>query len=197
MQRSHRRPRESESPAPDRPHLATAPAIDRPSQHAAELFEPVAFEFAPPLSSETMPAMEVAATDRSTRADPRVGPADSSDEDDQLDVAIPLSHWTEPAASQLKNAEAFDVYWSAGNGDESAAVAPMRATPSRLESPARADEPAPTVYTLPAPLKPRHVVFMLLAVVAVVVAVSVTVAILVERQFTPRAAAPTSTEAGR
>ena len=68
----------------------------------------------------------------------------------------------------------------------------LRATPSRFESPARADEPATTVYTLPAPLKPRHVVFMLLAVVAVVVAVSVTVAILVERQFTPRAAAPTA-----
>ena len=46
--------------------------------------------------------------------------ADSSETDDQLDVAIPLSHWTEPAVSQLKNAEVSSAHWSTGNGDGSA-----------------------------------------------------------------------------
>jgi len=141
--------------------------------------------------------MEAPTADRPLRGDPRVGRVDSSDTDDQLDVAIPLSHWTEPVASQLKNAEASDIRWSFGSGDGSALAAPTRTASLRFESPARADEPAKAVYTLPAPLNARYVVLVLLAVVAVMVAVSASVAILVERHFTPHAAAPTSNEASR
>ena len=180
-----------QSPAPDAKQLATVPAIERPPQQAAESFEPVAF------ASDAMPAVEAPTTDRPLRGDPRVGRVDSSDTDDQLDVAIPLSHWTEPVASQLKNAEASDIRWSFGNGDGSALAAPTRTASLRFESPARADEPAKAVYTLPAPLNARYVVLVLLAVVAVMVAVSASVAILVERHFTPHAAAPTSNEASR
>jgi len=178
-------------PAPDASQLATAPAIERQTQQASELFEPVAF------ASDAIPAMEPVVTDRPPRVEPRVGRMDSSDADDQLDVAIPLSHWTEPIASQLKNAEASDIRWSFGNGDGSALAAPTRTASLRFESPARAEEPAKAVYTLPAPLNARYVVLVLLAVVAVMVAVSASVAILVERHFTPHAAAPTSNEASR
>jgi hypothetical protein len=61
----------------------------------------------------------------------------------------------------------------------------------------RADEAVQLAYTPWVPLNSRHVVFMLLAVVAVAIFVSATVAILVERKFTPRPIAPTSNEASR
>ena len=58
-----------------------------------------------------------------------------------------LSHWTEPAASQSKNAETSDAHRSAGNGDGTAISALARATPSRFESPVRADEAVQLAYT--------------------------------------------------
>jgi hypothetical protein len=141
-----------------------------------------------------MVGMDLAATDKPPRIEHRVNRPDASDTDDQLDVAIPLSHWTEPAAAQSKNAEVSDAHWSSENGGERAALAPA----SRIETPTRAGERALATYAVPAvPLHPRHVVFMLLAVLAVAIAVSASVAIFVERQFTPRVATPTTNSASR
>jgi hypothetical protein len=168
-----------------------------------EELEPASFDYNnTPMALHAMAAAESAETEQLPSVSQRVDRAER-EVDEHLDVAIPLSHWTEPAtpAAQSKNSEAPGDQW-AGNGDRPESV--PRATAHRAMRTETVFDTPPSVSTVsavateaalpPAPLNARHVVMMLLAVVAVAIAVSATVAIFVERQFAPRTTSSTSTD---
>jgi hypothetical protein len=151
--------------------------VESPTPQSDELLEPVAFEFNAPVAFQTMAGVEPATADTPLGVGHRIERPEPRETDDHLDVAIPLSHWTEPPVASSKNSESADV-----------------------QAFARADEavqPTPAAVPVPAsqtPLNTRKVVLVLLAVVALTAAVSATLVILAERQFAPRPTSSASTD---